>query len=629
MAAAAHVDVRTVVISGVLPRDMRMRIVTLPDRRTTPPSAPIEWMFKIELEELLYCSAIVHGTSGAVYRLLKRSGADTGLTLRSISIQAGLVTASEFAELKALLHTGVRVMTLVALTNVETALATYGATTASRALRKALGMPPPEDWDEEEVEVEVDAESDEEEGGDDGGGDGDGDEEEEEAEASGEDGDEDGDEENDAEDDGEEEEEAEEEEEEEEQDGDEESDAGGSGEGGAGSSSANGTGGNMSDDDDPTASVAPSQRAVEKRKHSVAFEAPPTLGAELASFRHFRTVDISRSRKGKGVAAATAETDERRIRSFLKYLVIEKGINVATLRVLASPKIGAVVHGYITHKALTCTYSTIANEVGSLVAAMRFVHASLTARGATVNAASVDELVALLNQCISKGRAEAKFRVATKPKAWLDWAQCQRARLAAETAFAEYTGDDAAYALKLVRDVCLLVLLTGLPPDRVSVYRRLRLGDTLKSTDDGYQIDLCEPGLHKTAAVFGPSCTTVTSRVARAIATLVTLDALADGDFLFHAPLNRAVPRDATMWGRLVKATFKQYSGVSLCPKDCRGAQRHAVPCCATLTLMCLTPCVCSVLRDVDEGRRPWLRRAQVGGRSDASQQRYASVGAL
>jgi hypothetical protein len=141
-------------------------------------------------------------------------------------------------------------------------------------------------------------------------------------------------------------------------------------------------------------------------------------------------------------------------------------------------------------------------------------------------------------------------------------------------AFAEYTGDDATFTLKLARDTCLLMLLTGLPPDRCSVYRRLRLGDTLKSTgDDCYQIDLSAPGLHKTAAVFGPSCTTVTSSVARAIATLVTLDALADGDFLFHAPSNRAVPRDATMWGRLVKATFKQYGGVSLCPKDCRGVR--------------------------------------------------------
>jgi hypothetical protein len=162
MAAAVHVEVRTVVISGVLARDMRMRVVTLPDRRTTPPSTPIEWMLKVDLEDLLYPSAITHGTVGAFYRLLKRSGLDTGLVLRRTSIDGGLVTANEFAVLKALFHTGVRVFTLVALTDVVTALATYGATMASRALLKALGMPPPDDWDEEEVEV--DAESEEEEG---------------------------------------------------------------------------------------------------------------------------------------------------------------------------------------------------------------------------------------------------------------------------------------------------------------------------------------------------------------------------------------------------------------------------------------------------------------------------------
>ena len=119
-----------------------------------------------------------------------------------------------------------------------------------------------------------------------------------------------------------------------------------------------------------------------------------------------------------------------------------------------------------------------------------------------------------------------------KPKAWLDWAECQRARLAAQTALAEYKGTDTTQKLKLARDVCLLVLLTSIPPDRVAVYRRLQLGLTLKSTADGYQLDLSSPGLHKTAAVFGPSCTTVTANVAHAIDTVVVLDDISNGDFL-------------------------------------------------------------------------------------------------
>jgi len=273
--------------------------------------------------------------------------------------------------------------------------------------------------------------------------------------------------------------------------------------------------------------------------------------------------------------AVTAQTDERRIRSFCSYLAHEKGVQVSSMRIFASPKIGAIVQTYISHKALTCTYTTIANEVGSLLAAARFAHASLKAHASaevTVSTVPVDELVALLHQCLSKGREDAKFRVASKPKAWLDWAQCQQARLAAETALATYNGTDASHRPKLVRDVCLLVLLTGLPPDRVGVYRRLQLGSTLKRTANGFQLDLSEPGLHKTAAIFGPSCTTVTAGVAHAVSALVTVDELTHGNYLFHSPSDRGEPCKPALWCKLVKATFKTYSGVALCPKDCRAS---------------------------------------------------------
>ena len=65
-----------------------------------------------------------------------------------------------------------------------------------------------------------------------------------------------------------------------------------------------------------------------------------------------------------------------------------------------------------------------------------------------------------------------------------------------------------------------------MPPDRVSVYRQLQLGATLKPTEDGYQLDLSLPGQHKTASVFGPAITTVTDGVASAITALVHLDSL-------------------------------------------------------------------------------------------------------
>ena len=173
-----------------------------------------------------------------------------------------------------------------------------------------------------------------------------------------------------------------------------------------------------------------------------------------------------------------------------------------------------------------------------------------------------------------EGREQAQFGVAAKPRAWLDWEACQRARLAAETALAEAMRDksDANTTLELTRDVCLLTVLTGLPPDRVRVNRELKLGDTLKRSEDGgYSLDLSQPGLHKTSSVFGPTCERLPKRVATAISALVVADCLTAGDYLFHAG-DTSVALDPTTFGRRVKAAFKTYGGMPMCPKDVRAS---------------------------------------------------------
>ena len=77
----------------------------------------------------------------------------------------------------------------------------------------------------------------------------------------------------------------------------------------------------------------------------------------------------------------------------------------------------------------------------------------------------------------------------------------QRARCRAERALAAL-GEDAAISLRQerTRDVALMMCLTHQPPDRVGVCRLLKLGGTLKRTSagGGFQLDLSEPGDHKT-----------------------------------------------------------------------------------------------------------------------------------
>ena len=93
--------------------DKRVTIVTLVDRRPSAPSAPREWLFQVDLEDLLYPSVVTMGTAGAFYRLLKRSAAGNGMAmpLRHATIATGLVTEAEFNALKALLDARVRVFT--------------------------------------------------------------------------------------------------------------------------------------------------------------------------------------------------------------------------------------------------------------------------------------------------------------------------------------------------------------------------------------------------------------------------------------------------------------------------------------------------------------------------------------
>ena len=268
----------------------------------------------------------------------------------------------------------------------------------------------------------------------------------------------------------------------------------------------------------------------------------------------------------------TAACDEQRIIAFFAYLQDERDYFATSMSVIASAKIGAAVQGYIKFKSMVCEYATIAKTVGSLVAAARFVHAVRKARvgaHAAPSSAPIDELVALHTQCLSLGRQQSKFSTAIPPKAWLDWEACQLARLSAEKTLSNYRGSSAAKQLNLSRTACLLKLLTAMPPDRVGVYRLLQLGSSLKANDDGFQMDLSEPGAHKTAAIFGPTRTTITPSVAERITHLIAADTLAVGEYLFHGA-DRRSPLASAAWTRLVKAAFKTHSGVALCPKVSR-----------------------------------------------------------
>ena len=75
-------------------------LINLPDRRTSPPTQNVRWLFQADLERIFYGN---EASTGAAYRLLCRAGVrEHSLTLRGTSVAQELVTEEEWAELKGL-----------------------------------------------------------------------------------------------------------------------------------------------------------------------------------------------------------------------------------------------------------------------------------------------------------------------------------------------------------------------------------------------------------------------------------------------------------------------------------------------------------------------------------------------
>ena len=58
-------SIRELPIAGVPSYTKHMKVATLTDRRTAPPSEPQEWLFQTDLKDLLYPSVMDNGTNSA------------------------------------------------------------------------------------------------------------------------------------------------------------------------------------------------------------------------------------------------------------------------------------------------------------------------------------------------------------------------------------------------------------------------------------------------------------------------------------------------------------------------------------------------------------------------------------
>ena len=533
--AAASLLVRRGVALGV-----DVAVVQLVDRRQDPSGDAQEWTFQRDVEAVLYGNGYAQ-TTGAVYRLLQRSGVvRDSLALKKACVPQ-IVTQDEFDWLRGRMG-DVRSFTLIPLVALRAALSVFGCDERSEALVAALEMERPPDWPEVEEEGEEENDDEEEEGGDEdeGGNGGEGGDEDEGGDDS-------------------------------QGDGDPVDDVSGS------------DGVSIADtevmdepevvgDDGDAGEPSPALHAA-KRQH-VDLEPitiTPKLEAELTAFDAYRAALINQSRDGGASATATRNQDRSHILRFFAWLVNQKLLKRdATLTLFAHQFIGTAVERYVKdllhQHARTWAYA--ARLLSSFVAAARFVVAQ---RGGQDANGAIAKLTALHSQSTQQARTESKFSLAKKPAGFLDWDAVQRVRAAAETGLLAAKTDAAK--LKGVRDVTVLRLLADQPPDRVGVTRTLQLGSTLKRKDDGsYELDLSQPGAHKTAAIFGATRTTINASITPWLDRYIKLAGIQDGGFLFHAPGNPQAAASPSTWTERVKAIFARHGDVAFCPKDTRSS---------------------------------------------------------
>jgi len=130
-------------------------VVRLPDRRLQETS-DVKWTYHPQLESLLYNTDNSNST-GAMSHLLKRTNTTAQkLTLKKSCVAAGIVTEEEFQWLSSQLNAQTRSFSLVPLSLLEAALATYGCCEKSEALITALELQRPDEWGSEEEGEEED-----------------------------------------------------------------------------------------------------------------------------------------------------------------------------------------------------------------------------------------------------------------------------------------------------------------------------------------------------------------------------------------------------------------------------------------------------------------------------------------
>ena len=296
---------------------------------------------------------------------------------------------------------------------------------------------------------------------------------------------------------------------------------------------------------------------------------PKSLERELAQYGSYRASPLNKDRVGGEIMPITIQGDRSSATRFLGYLKAIKGVAPGLVSVFQRDDLGALVESYMNAcRAKEVRWSSLANYVNSLLSVTRYVHTL----DVDAPLETEEELIRLRSQAESQAKVERLYT--PRHKEWIEFEDCQKARVAAETAWRTATGHSTK--IKALRDWTLISCFTCLPADRVGVIRLLRLGSTLiKESDGSYTLNLTQMRQHKTSRFTGPSVTSITPLLTTQLTEMlreIAFNDVAECDkpYLWHVKSDCSRPVASSAFTKLVKDAFQRYAGKPTPPKVLR-----------------------------------------------------------
>ena len=307
---------------------------------------------------------------------------------------------------------------------------------------------------------------------------------------------------------------------------------------------------------------------------------PSLLTRELDTFIAYRTSTFQAKRAGGAVVSLSAESDKKSLLRFFGWMKRADRVPEGAfldMSLLLRADLADSVQDFVTflRDRQALRFSSIANYLSGVVSVLSFAYTThaLPEATAALDPSPLTMVINLRGQAEKASKTENLYN--KRVGGWLTWEQVQRGRVKAMSNLAECSGDPKERRT-LLREAAAISLLSLIPPDRVGVVRKLKLGATLKRTaGGGWAIDLSKyRDKHKTSRFYGPFAAELPIAmrpILTAYAAALEFEFGGSEAYLFHparGDLNRVMEPSA--WSQFIRRLTLKLCGTSVAPKTLR-----------------------------------------------------------